>query len=333
MFLVVWNNADSQLIPQGLFNVTDWTAIRESYLGNKSAKALLPNVRLPVLPKAVMNFCQKSEDPNCDLRELGRIIESDSGLTCELLRFVNGVSNGLKQRAVTGHQAVMALGVRRTKLHLITSATQNAMPVRQLKLINLATFWNTNLERAIFARRVARLMRVDEELAFAAALLQDFLLPVLTNELYSQYLEFIKRQDQGDCSLTHFEQQVFGWNHAEAGARVMLDWCFPDELICCVMFHHHGLSMLADGALSRTSAAAVSIGGLLPDFLKQVPDGLPQLVKLTEIWRVFNVYDIADEMHDEFKAQAHEASNFIPLKDRCQKFRTALAKRGALAGR
>ncbi len=333
MFRSIRNNNASPLFAQGLFNVTDWSAIRESFLGQKSSKALLPNVRLPVLPKAVMDFCQKSEDPNCDLRELGRIIESDSGLTCELLRIANGVSNGLKQRAVTGHQAVMALGVRRTKLHLVTSAAQNALPVRQLKLLNLSTFWNTNLERAIFARRVARLMHVDEELAFAAALLQDFLLPVLTNELYSQYLEFIKRQEQGDCSLTHFEQQVFGWNHAEAGARVMFDWGFPDELICCVLLHHHGLSLLADGTLSRTAAAAVAIAGLMPDFLKQVPDGLPQLVKLTEIWRVFNVYDVANDMHDEFKAQAHEAGSFIPFKDRCQKFRNALAKRAALASR
>lgn len=320
------------LFPQGSFNVTDWSAIRESYLGHKSAKALLPNVRLPVLPKAVTDFCQKSNNPDCDLRELGRIIESDAGLTCELLRFVNGAANGLRQRATTGHQAVMALGVRRTKIHLVTVATQNAMPIRQLKLLNLATFWNTNLERAIFARQVARLMRVDEELAFAAALLQDFLLPVLTNELYSKYLEFVKRQEQGDCSLMHFEQQVFGWNHAEAGARVMFDWGFPDELVCCVLVHHHGLPILTNNALSRTSAAAVAIAGLVPDFLKQVPDGLSQLVKLSEIWRIFNVYDVANQIHDEFKAQAHEGANFIPFKDRCQKFRAALAKAAALGG-
>lgn len=311
--------------------MTEWSAIRERYLGQKSDKALLPDVRLPVLPKAVMDFCRKADDPNADLRDLGRIIETDAGLTCQLLRQVNCATFGLRQKANTAHQAVMALGIRRTKLHLITVATQNALPVRQLKLLNLATFWNTNLERAIFARRIAKLMRVDEEIVFAAALLQDFLLPVLTNELYTQYLEFIRRQETGDCSLVHFEQQVFGWNHAEAGARVMFDWGFPDELICCVLLHHHGLSILVDQDLSRSPAACVAIAGLIPDFLKQDPDGLPQLAKLSEIWRVFDVFELADQIYDEFKDQAHDALNFFPLKDRCQKYKQALACQASLA--
>lgn len=311
--------------------MTDWSAIREKYLGAKSDKALLPNVSLPVLPKAVMDFCQKSENPNADLRELGAIIEKDSGLTCNLLKSVNGVANGLRQRACTAHQAVMALGVRRTKLHLVTLATQNAMPVRKLKMLNLSTFWNTNLERGLFARRVARLMKVDEELAFSAALLQDFLLPVLTNELYSQYMEFSRRQEATRCSLPHFEQQVFGWNHAEAGARVMFDWGFPDELICCVLFHHHGLSILADRELSRTPAAAVAIAGLVPDFLRQDPDGLPQLAKLTEIWQIFNVFDVAEQLYDEFKQQAHDASNYLPFKDHCKKYQKTLLRSSLVA--
>ncbi len=145
------------------------------------------------------------------------------------------------------------------------------------------------------------------------------------NELYTQHLEFIRRQESGDCSLVHFEQQVFGWNHAEAGARVMFDWGFPDDLICCVLLHHHGLSILVDQDLSRSPAACVAIAGLTPDVLKQDPDGLPQLAKLSEIWRVFDVFELADQIYDEFKDQAHEALNFIPFKDRCQKYKQVLA--------
>ena len=119
----------------------------------------------------------------------------------------------------------MALGIRRTKLTLITVATQNALPVRQLKLLNLATFWNTNLERAIFARRIARLMRVDEELVFAASLLQDFLLPVLTRSCgrcVASPVYFLFEQDYDGSQLDEGEEVLSLFLVASGDSAVML---------------------------------------------------------------------------------------------------------------
>ena len=119
----------------------------------------------------------------------------------------------------------MALGIRRTKLTLITVATQNALPVRQLKLLNLATFWNTNLERAIFARRIARLMRVDEELVFAASLLQDFLLPVLTRSCgrcAASPVYFLFEQDYDGSQLDEGEEVLSLFLVASGDSAVML---------------------------------------------------------------------------------------------------------------
>ena len=297
--------------------MADWSRIRASILGETSPKYLLPDVRLPVLPRAVSEFSEKAEDPDCSIRELAAVVETDSGLTCQVLKNVNASANGLKHRVSTVQHAITSLGIKRTKLFLITAALQTALPVRQLKLINLATFWNTNLERAYLAKRFARLLKADEELAFSAALLQDFLLPVLTNQLDAQYVEFLRQQESEPCDLIHFEQQALGWNHAEAGARVMFDWKFPDELICCVLFHHHGLPMLAEPELGKSAAAAVALAGLMPDAVRQCPEGLSHLTKLSDMWSAFDLLEVAEEIFEATHAQMHQADSHIPFRDRC----------------
>ncbi|MBL6704911.1 MAG: HDOD domain-containing protein [Planctomycetaceae bacterium] len=297
----------------------DWSGIRASALGKECSTDNIPNVQLPVLPAAVAEFSQKADDPDCSIDTLSAIVESDTGLTCQLLRSVNASNNGLKHRIVSPRHAIAALGIRRTKLHLITAALQNSLPARKLKLINLPSFWNANLERALFARRLARLLKTDEELAFAAGLLQDFLIPVLTNELDHDYVHFMSLPDADRTSLVDFEAKTFEWDHAGAAANVMFDWGFPDDLICCVFFHHRGLSVLADEQLGHSAAAAVALAGLMPDSIRQSPGGLLQLEKLAGIWDGFDLQAVAKEVFDEYEPQALESANYIPFKVHCEK--------------
>ncbi|MBT4866834.1 MAG: HDOD domain-containing protein, partial [Planctomycetaceae bacterium] len=242
----------------------DWTALRISLMG-EGKKSLVPaRVKLPILPLAVTKFSQRSSDPNATPKELGQIIESDSGLTCELLRYVNSSARGMSQKVTSAQQAISLLGVRDCKLYLLTKAVDRALRGRESKLVNLRSFAATNLERALFAKYVAKLLRTDGETAFAAAMLQDFMLPAITNDLFSTYLPFSKEQEESQIDLHRFEQKAQKWDHAEAAAHVMLAWGFPDELVCCALLHHRGLKLLADKTLGRTPAAAVAVSALIP---------------------------------------------------------------------
>jgi hypothetical protein len=111
----------------------------------------------------------------------------------------------------------------------------------------------------LFARDLAETMNADKELAFAGAMLQDFLLPILTSELLDFYVAFSEKSQRGSLSLAAYERQTWGWDHALAAGRFMLDWQFPDDLICCVLYHHQGLDILSDPALGRTALGPTSI--------------------------------------------------------------------------
>ena len=299
--------------------MVDWAQKRQDILGESADQSLLPDIKLPVLPRAVTEFSAKAEDPDCDVATLAAIVESDTGLTCELLRTVNASANSLSHRIASARHAIATLGIRRTKLHLLTAAVQNSLPARGLKLVNLATYWNANLERAILARKLAKLLKADEDLAFSAGLLVDFLLPTLTNERDGEYLRFLKEQDTDPASLIEFERKLFGWDHAEAAARVMFSWGFPDDLICCVLFHHHGLSILADRELRHSAAAAVALASLMPDPLRQAANGMTHLQKLSEIWNAFDLQKFADAVYAEYAPHARESASYIPFYEHARK--------------
>lgn len=293
----------------------NWTEIRQTKLAALHGSVLPPDLKLPMLPQALTEFSEKAADPGVNPKELGRIVESDAGLTCELLRNVNSTATGLRCQVSSVTQAINLLGIRNTGLLLATTAVKSAMSARSSKLINLQIFWNTNYERALFARDLAATMSVDQDLAFAGAMLQDFLLPVLTNELVDSYVNFVSQNRKEAQSLTQFEQREWGWDHALATGQLMVDWKFPDDLVCCVLHHHNGLDILSNPQMGRSAAAAVAIAGLLPDFLHQTPGGLERLMKLDSAWPAFQLGErlerIADQFHESDRTGGANHPTFL----------------------
>lgn len=296
--------------------MTDWTGLRKSLL--KDSKSMLPpTVKLPMLPRALTEFTEKAKDPEANPAELSAIIATDSGLSSALLRQVNSAAVGARSTITSVQQALTMFGIRATQLYLTTSGLKQMMKSTASKLINIQNFWNTNLERAIMAREVAKLIKADSGLAFTAGMLQDFLLPLITNELYDEYVQYTEEPEKFG-SLAAFERQKFGWDHAQAGAQVMLNWNFPDELICCVCLHHRGLVMLNDDQLKRTSALAVTVSSLVPDPVQQEPKGMSQLIKLDERWGAFELLSLAETIDEEFQATTSD-SNHLSFLRTCKK--------------
>ena len=62
---------------------TNWTAIRQRLLGEQNCFQMPPDIEIPTLPEALMQFSQMADDPEATPRDLGQIIESDIGLTFE----------------------------------------------------------------------------------------------------------------------------------------------------------------------------------------------------------------------------------------------------------
>ncbi len=295
----------------------DWSELIAVLSSDKTGT--VPDIKLPILPAAFIEFTRKAKQPDITPRELSGVLETDTGLTCALLRYANSGAIGLRKSVTSTQRAIGLLGIRATETYLATTAIKLAMKERESKLINLKNFWFENLERALFARHVARLIGADTELAYAAAMLQDYLLPIITNEFYEDYVQFAEQTQDQPCDVVEFEQNRFGWNHAEVGARIMFDWGIPEDLVCCVLVHHRGRRVLSDPELRNTAAAAVAVSSLVPDALGQVPNGLDQLLDLDETWPQFNLPEIAEQIDEEIQELSQNATNQFSLLKRYQK--------------
>ena len=296
----------------------DWPGLYEETLGDFTLAALPPTLKLPALPHAVTLYMQKSNDPNASLKELVKIVETDTGLTVELLKYVNSSFVGLRHKAKSVQQALSLLGHRQSRTYIVTMGMQAAIQARKSKLIHQTSFWNASLQKALFAREVAGLLKTDGDLAFAGALLQDYLLPVITNDLLDDYLRFGEsRADQPEC-LCEYEQATFGWDHALAGACLAHRWNLPDDLACCILFHHQGLRILAHPQLGRSPVAAVALSALLPDQLRQHYHGLEHLVSLQDKWAAFNLEQLVETVDAKHADSGLGIRNDFPLARRCR---------------
>ena len=193
----------------------DWVGIVRNAMQSRPALELPRRLKLPVVPQSVSEFTAVAEDPIAGPRDLAAPIEADSALTLELLRQVNSAALGLRQQVVSVPQAINLLGPRRTKTLVLTSALQTATSKTTSRLINTTLFQRENRIRAAFAREAAKEIGCDAEIACAAGLLQDFLLPLLTEAFYSDYAELFRL----GVELIAGERTRFGWDHAMIAAR------------------------------------------------------------------------------------------------------------------
>lgn len=297
----------------------NWTELRETSLPKEQANVIPPNIKLPMLPTVVIEFSRQAEDPDVNSKKLASIVETDTGYTVELLRHVNSSVFGLRTKASTVQQAINLLGSRTVKYFLLTTGMKSALQARQSKLINLKNFWANNLERALFAREVARMLRADMDLAFAAAMLQDSLLPILSNELYDIYVKYCEIPEESPINITAFEEKAFRWNHSMATASVMHNWGFPDDLVCCILYHHQGLKVLADKTYAPTALAAVAVATLLPDPILQEHQGLLRLHKLQGLWPNFNLKQLIERVDAQYQELSPGVASDFTLKHRYEK--------------
>lgn len=282
----------------------DWPRIINDSLQSRQQLSLPRRLKLPVLPQSVIAFTEIAENPDASPHQLSAPIEADSSLTCELLRQINSAAMGLKQKVASVSQAISLLGTKRTKTLVLTAALQTATQNATSRLMHTHQFQRENYVRAVFARETARALGADPEIAYIAGLLQDFLLPFLTEAFYSDYAEMISQGTE----LIDREREVFGWDHASLAAGLVRDWGLPDELVACILLHHDVDRILLDDSWRGLSLTGVIAASQLPGCLNQTPAGFDALLVLQDAIPEFHAFEIAYSVDEELSRQGHEVN-------------------------
>lgn len=272
--------------------------------------------QLPIPPQSVINFSARARQPDITVRALAAVVECEPALTAELLRNVNSCLRGLRNKVDSVAQAISLLGIPTSNTILLTSALTNAVQQIESPLLSNSDFRRETVERALFAKEVARQMGLDETIAYTSAMLQDILLPALTARHQVDYHEYL-HQNEHAC-ITSFERERFGWTHPEITAKTLLKWGFSETLALTVLQHHDSPEqLLVDHAVPPPSFPA-ACASLLMDMLRQSPDGVTRLIDLHAINRKFHVIQVAQAVDDTVQELSSSLHNPVTLVHRLQ---------------
>lgn len=227
---------------------------------------LLTVEQLPAMPQTAIRLLDLSKDPTAGPTEFAIPIETDPGLTVQVLRYVNSSYFGFRNEITSIKQAITLVGVRAIKNFVLYNAVFSMIPNPRCGWFDLRSLWQDSLRRALFARQMGRLLGMKEaEETFAAALLQDMAVPLLTREVPQAYTRlFGARTDSANrVRLSRLERHVFGWDHAQAAGIMARRWELPEEFATLIE-NHLGIERFVDQAGTEPGKTSVSLSALLP---------------------------------------------------------------------
>jgi len=227
-----------------------------------SLEKLLANAQLPALPQSAIHLLQVSQDPDAGPAEYAVPIEADPGLASQVLRFVNSSYFGFSREISSVKLGITLVGTKTIKNFVLWSAVFSLMPCPKCGPFDLRTLWQDSLRRALFAREMGKICRLEEsEELFAAALLQDMAVPVLAKEAPDLYLQLLTARNEGKRRLSTIERAVCGWDHAEAAVWVGRKWNLPERFIQLIATHLLDVSESSSGDLG---SMIVALSAALP---------------------------------------------------------------------
>lgn len=290
-----------------------WNAVFQKSLAELQHLELPDDIQIPSLPATLHEFLEAASNPEFDVRKLGQIIERDAGMTVDLLKCVNIATLGSSHPVRSPTDALIRMGVANARNHLMAAGLRGATLAYESRLMNHRNFWNESLRRGLFAQHAAQTFQTDGDLAFVGGLLQDFVLPVLTNQFDSDYIQFMRDAAPQGVNLRDWERQTFGWDHATTGALMAKRWNMPDDLLCAILLHHSMDVPLKSPDTDLFSVFPVTLAALLPDQLSQVSSGVRQLITADQRSSVFDLDKLCEAVDSEVEAitDRHEAPMYL----------------------
>ncbi len=227
-------------------------------------KKVLVGAQLPALPQSAIRLLELSQDPENGPVEFAIPIETDPGLTGQVLRFVNSSYFGFSREVSSVKLAITLVGIRMSKTFALWSAVFSLMPNPMCGPFDLKSLWQDSLRRALLARAIAKLLGMKEsEEPFAAALLQDMAVPLLAKEMPQVYEKLLESRHDGRIRLSFLEDKFFGWTHAEAAGIMARQWNLPDEFAILVE-NHQSIERWVSQPEKEPARLAVAMSALLP---------------------------------------------------------------------
>ena len=124
-----------------------WRQVCADAMASLKTLDLPDDLQVPSLPTSLTEFMDASSKDDYDVKNLGRIVEHDPGMTVDLLKCVNVAAHGANQPVKTPTEALVRLGVPKARNYLLAAGLRGATLAHESRLMNHRNFWNESIRR------------------------------------------------------------------------------------------------------------------------------------------------------------------------------------------
>jgi HD-like signal output (HDOD) protein len=231
--------ADSD--PQTLVENIRRGLLVERWMAEPSMRRILSMIRrLPTLPKIHMQIIDALRDPAGTLEQVSSLVAQDPVMAAKFLQIVNSACFGISYTIADPAEAVMFLGVERTRGLVLMAGVFSQFDGVRCPDFSVEQTWDHSLRVGMLARGITLLEVEDSklaEMAFTAGLLHEIGNLVLAANLPDMYTGVRKLQAGRQVTLTEAEREILGVTSAELGACLLGTWKLPVTILQALAWH------------------------------------------------------------------------------------------------
>jgi HD-like signal output (HDOD) protein len=196
---------------------------------------------LPSMPQTIIKARQVMADPGSGLRDIAEILETDQGISIQVLRLANSSYYGWSGKVSSLEQAAVLLG-HQTLAEIISIAATCKLLGGALSGYGMESgaLWRHSLAVAIGSQIIAqkRQPQLTND-AFICGLIHDAGKLILDKYISERKEAFNAFVDNGRESYRKAEKYLLGFDHSEIAADVCRRWMIPNLITIGVRYHHY----------------------------------------------------------------------------------------------
>jgi HD-like signal output (HDOD) protein len=194
-------------------------------------------LRLPPFPQVALRVLQLAQGEEVQLHELSQLVSTDPAFASEVLTVANSLLYAPRFPASSVLQAIAMMGVNNLQGLCLTVGVRRYMG-KTLSLPAMQSLWRHNLACALIADQLASVGFMDRDTAYTMGVMHDIGRLALAVIRPNEYGQLLETQTGPPASILLAERELFGWDHCQAGCRLIEDWKLPAEFEEVVSCHH-----------------------------------------------------------------------------------------------
>lgn len=195
---------------------------------------------LPTLPSVAQEAHRIIADPNSNMSDLVRIIETDLALTSRILRISNSAYYGVPRKIDNLKMALVILGMKEINNLVITISVMRLFPTdSEYTTFDIPRFWKHSAICAELTVGLYEGLRMHPpSSAYITGLLHDIGKLILAQYFFDYFLECLRMAVDEELSLAESEIEILGIDHGHIGSWLTKRWNIPDEINEAIAKHH-----------------------------------------------------------------------------------------------